>query len=115
MSVPAVQEIGIRQARVFLAIAECRSITGAARALSRSQTSVTKPLRQLERQVGEKLCERAAKGAQLTAFGERLRDRARDAARAVATAARLVPPAAPQRSRSRSRFSSMDVSRRCFY
>src|SRR5690606_35528977 len=55
---------------------------------------------------------RAAKGVQLTAFGECLRDRAREAARAFATAGRLVPPAALQRSSGMSRFFRMDVSDR---
>ncbi|HWM29381.1 MAG: LysR family transcriptional regulator [Woeseia sp.] len=106
------QEIGIRQARVFLAVAECRSVTRAARALSRSQTSVTKSLHDLESQIGEKLFDRSSKGVSLTAFGECLLQRVGEAAQAFAAAGELVPPASLQRSSSTARFFRMDVSDR---
>ena len=61
--------IGIRQARVFLAVANCQSVTRAACVLNRSQTCVTKSLRDLEDQLGETLFDRSSKGVTLTAFG----------------------------------------------
>jgi LysR family transcriptional regulator of gallate degradation len=106
------QEIGIRQARVFLAVADCQSVTRAAKSLNRSQTSVTKSLHDLENQIGEKLFDRTSKGVTLTAFGSCLLLRVREAAAAFAAAGELVPPAAMQRSTSIARFFRMDVSDR---
>lgn len=106
------QVIGIRQARVFLAVAECQSVTRAARALNRSQTSVTKSLHDLERQIGEKLFDRSSKGVSLTAFGACLLKRAAEAAAAFAAAGELVPPASLQHSTGTARFFRMDVSDR---
>lgn len=102
--------IGIRQARVFLAVADALSVTRAAKALSRSQTSVTKSLHDLEDQLGVELFDRSSKGVSLTAFGECLLPRAREAADAFARARELVPPAAMQQSSSTARFFRMDVS-----
>ncbi|MDX1403670.1 MAG: LysR family transcriptional regulator [Woeseiaceae bacterium] len=102
--------IGIRQARVFLAVADALSVTGAASALNRSQTSVTKSLHDLEHQLGVELFDRSSKGVSLTAFGECLLPRAREAADAFARAGELVPPAAMQESSSTARFFRMDVS-----
>lgn len=106
------QDIGIRQARVFRAVADCQSITHAAKALNRSQTSVTKSLHDLEDQIGEKLFDRTSKGVTLTAFGSCLLTRVEEAAEAFAAAGELVPPAAMQRSASIARFFQMDVSER---
>lgn len=106
------QEIGIRQARVFLAVADCRSVTRAAKALNRSQTSVTKSLHELENQIGETLFDRSSKGVSLTAFGACLLARAREAAEAFAAAGELVPPASMQHSAGTARFFRMDVSDR---
>ena len=102
--------IGIRQARVFLAVADALSVTRAAKALNRSQTSVTKSLHDLEHQLGVELFDRSSKGVSLTAFGECLLPRAREAAEAFARAGELVPPAAIQQSSSTARFFRMDVS-----
>jgi LysR family transcriptional regulator of gallate degradation len=102
--------IGIRQARVFLAVADALSVTRAAKALNRSQTSVTKSLHDLEHQLGVELFDRSSKGVSLTAFGECLLPRAREAAEAFAMAQELVPPAAMQQSSSTARFFRMDVS-----
>ena len=106
------QQIGIRQARVFLAVADCQSVTRAAKTLNRSQTSVTKSLHDLENQIDEKLFDRTSKGVTLTAFGSCLLARVREAAAAFAAAGELVPPAAMQRSTSIARFFRMDVSDR---
>ena len=92
------QQIGIRQARVFLAVADNQSVSNAAKALSRSQTSVTKSLHDLEEQLGERLFDRSSRGVTLTAFGSCLLHRAREAEDAFVAAGQLVPPAAMQRS-----------------
>lgn len=102
--------IGIRHARVFLAVADSLSVTRAAKALNRSQTSVTKSLHDLENQLGVELFDRSSKGVSLTAFGECLLPRAREAAGAFAKAGELVPPAAMEHSSSTARFFRMDVS-----
>ena len=102
--------IGIRQARIFLAVADSLSITRAAKSLNRSQTSVTKSLHDLEHQLGVELFDRSSKGVSLTAFGECLLPRAREAAEAFAMTRELVPPAAMQQSSSTARFFRMDVS-----
>jgi len=104
------QSIGIRQARVFLAVADSLSVTRAAKLLNRSQTSVTKSLHDLERQLGVELFDRSSKGVSITAFGECLLPRAREAAEAFAMARELVPPASMQQSSSTARFFRMDVS-----
>jgi LysR family transcriptional regulator of gallate degradation len=104
--------ISFRQARVFLAVADCRCITRAAKTLNRSQTCVTKSLRDLEDQVGETLFDRSSKGVTLTAFGECLLKRAREAEAAFAAAGELVPQAAIRDSTSTARFYRMDVSDR---
>ena len=106
------QEIGIRQTRIFLAVADCQGVSRAAKALNRSQTSVTKSLHDLERQIGEKLFDRSSQGVSLTAFGECLVKRAREAADAFAAAGELVPPASLHHSTSTARFFQMDVSDR---
>ena len=111
-SIGAIQRIGIRQARVFLAVADSQSVTQAARTLNRSQTSVTKSLQDLEDQLGERLFDRSSKGVTLTAFGDCLLTRAREAESAFAAAAELVPPAAIQHSAGIARFFRMDVSDR---
>ena len=104
--------ISFRQARVFLAVADCRCITQAAKALNRSQTCVTKSLRDLEDQLRETLFDRSSKGVTLTAFGECLLKRAREAEAAFAAAGERVAPAAIRDSTSTARFYRMDVSDR---
>ncbi len=102
--------IGIRQARIFLAVADALSVTRAAKALNRSQSSVTKSLHDLEHQLGVELFDRSSKGVSMTAFGACLLPRAREAADAFARAGDLVPLAAIQQSSSTARFFGMDVS-----
>ncbi len=104
------QDIGIRQARIFLAVADSVSVTRAAKSLNRSQTSVTKSLHDLEHQLNVELFDRSSKGVSLTAFGECLLPRAREAAEAFAMAKELVPPVSMQQSSSTARFFRMDVS-----
>lgn len=111
-TIGVVPRIGIRQARVFLAVADCQSVTQAAKALNRSQTSVTKSLHDLEDQLGEKLFDRSSRGVTLTAFGDCLLVRAREAESAFFAAAEFVPPAAMQNSPGVARFFRMDASDR---
>jgi DNA-binding transcriptional LysR family regulator len=66
----------IRQLRVFAAIAEAQSISGAARAVNLSQPAVTQSVRALERRVGDRLFERRGSGCYLTAGGTILLPRA---------------------------------------
>lgn len=105
-------EINVRQARTFLAAARCSSITGAARAINRSQTSVTKSLQDLEHQLGVELFDRSSKGVTLTAYGKALQDGALEAAQAFERAGGLIPPLLMRSSPSVARFFQMDVSDR---
>lgn len=59
----------IRQLQFFVSAAEQRSVTGAARALSISQSSVTEAIRALEQDLGVTLFERKARGLELTHKG----------------------------------------------
>jgi DNA-binding transcriptional LysR family regulator len=64
-------------ARLFLAVAEAGSLSGAARRLRVAQPTASRRLAELEARLGEPLFERGAGGASLTAFGERLLEPAR--------------------------------------
>lgn len=99
-----------RQIRTFLAVQEHSSVTGAAKSLCRSQTSVTKSIQDLERNVGAQLFDRTPKGMSMTAYGKVLLPRAQEAARAFNEARGLVPPLTTQRSSGTQRFFNMDVS-----
>lgn len=59
----------IRQLQFFVAAAEQGSVTGAARALSISQSSVTEAIRALEQDLGVMLFERRARGLEITQKG----------------------------------------------
>lgn len=65
-------DIAWDDAKLFLAIAETGSLSGAARRLVLGQPTVTRRLATLERQVGAQLFRRSVEGASLTAAGERL-------------------------------------------
>ncbi|MCP3142944.1 LysR family transcriptional regulator [Pyxidicoccus xibeiensis] len=65
-------DISWDDARLFLAIAETGSISGAARALRIGQPTVSRRLAALEYAVGAALFRRSVDGAALTAAGERL-------------------------------------------
>lgn len=65
-------DISWDDARLFLAIAETGSLSGAARRLKLGQPTVTRRLAQLEYQVGNALFRRSVEGASLTSAGERL-------------------------------------------
>lgn len=106
------QEIGIRQAKIFLAVSDSLSVTRAAGLLNRSQTCVTKSLQELEQQLGVSLFERSPKGVTLTVFGECMLRHAREAAAALATVADEPVPESARRTMRMSRLRSMDVSDR---
>ncbi|XXF78163.1 LysR family transcriptional regulator [Myxococcaceae bacterium GXIMD 01537] len=65
-------DISWDDARLFLAIAETGSFSGAARRLRIGQPTVSRRLAALEYAVGAKLFQRSVEGAALTAAGERL-------------------------------------------
>lgn len=58
--------------RIFLAVAEAGSVSGAARALRVGQPTVSRRVAQLEHRLGAALFRRSVKGVALTAEGERL-------------------------------------------
>lgn len=105
-------QLSIRQARTFLAACRFSSITGAAHAINRSQTSVTKSLQDLERELGVELFDRSSKGVTLTAYGKVLEVGANQAAEAFATAGGLIAPMLMQNSPGVMRFFQMDISDR---
>jgi DNA-binding transcriptional LysR family regulator len=63
--------------RLFLAVAECGSLTDAARRLQLGQPTVSRRLADLEEQLGYALFHRSVEGAALTSQGERLVEPAR--------------------------------------
>ena len=63
--------------RAFLAVAETGSLSGAARALSQSQPTMGRQIKQLEIQLGLRLFERQPRGLTLTPTGESLLDPAK--------------------------------------
>lgn len=62
--------------RIFVKVAELKSVTKAAEALSISQPAVTVQIRNLEKEIGLKLIESEGRGIKLTQEGEFLIDRA---------------------------------------
>ena len=59
----------LRQVRYFVAIAETGSVSGAARQLSISQSTITEAMQELEHDLGFKLVERSSHGMSLTLKG----------------------------------------------
>lgn len=76
----------LRQLQFFIAAAEAGSVTGAARALSISQSSVTEAIRGLEEDLGITLFDRQARGIILTHKGSAFLRHARQILADVATA-----------------------------
>lgn len=66
----------LRVLRYFLAVAQERSVTGAAEYLRISQPSLSRQLRGLEERLGHRLFERGSRTITLTPEGELLRERA---------------------------------------
>ncbi len=65
-------DIGWDDVRLFLAVAETGSVSGAARRLRLGQPTVSRRLSELEYQLGYPLFRRGVSGASLTSAGERL-------------------------------------------
>src|SRR4051794_16137055 len=63
--------------KFFHEIAEARSVTGAARELNRKQPALSLALRRLEDRLGVRLCERGARGFELTLEGRMLAETCR--------------------------------------
>ncbi|MCU9838234.1 LysR substrate-binding domain-containing protein [Ruegeria marisflavi] len=76
----------LRQLQFFVAAAEQGSVTGAARVLSISQSSVTEAIRSLEEDLGVPLFERQARGLQITHRGSAFLRHARQILGDVASA-----------------------------
>ncbi len=62
----------ITQIRYFLALCNERRFTRAARRCGVAQPSLTRAIKNLERELGEPLFERRPEGVRLTTFGERV-------------------------------------------
>ena len=102
----------LRHLRYFVAVAEEKSITVAAkRRLRTAQPSLSRQLRELETEVGARLMTRSARGIELTAAGRTFLDHARlalaqvEAAAAAARRAahpeeRTLGPGVPERLRA---------------
>src|SRR3982750_1883418 len=58
--------------RIFLAVAEAGSVSGAARQLKLGQPTISRRLAEMEQAVGSRLFARGVGGATLTSAGERL-------------------------------------------
>ena len=76
----------LRQLQFFIAAAEAGSVSGAARALSISQSSVTEAIRALEDDLGITLFDRLARGMEITHKGSAFLRHARQILADVATA-----------------------------
>ncbi len=76
----------LRQLQFFVAAAEAGSVSGAARALSISQSSVTEAIRALEDDLGVTLFDRMARGLDITQKGSAFLRNARQIMADVATA-----------------------------
>lgn len=76
----------LRQLQFFAAVAEAGSVTGAARALSISQSSVTEAIRALEEDLGVTLFDRQARGLEITHNGQSFLRHARQILSDVSTA-----------------------------
>ncbi len=84
--VPATRQISVPQAEAFLAVAEHRSVSAAAKALGQSQSALSRAMQRAEAAVGASLFERLPVGVQLTVSGQRYLQRARELVRLHAEA-----------------------------
>nr|WP_246434974.1 LysR family transcriptional regulator [Quisquiliibacterium transsilvanicum] len=76
----------MRQFRYFITVADCASVSAAARQLSISQSAITAAILELEESIGVALFERGPRGMSLTAEGHRFLASARRVMAAVADA-----------------------------
>ena len=105
-------DLELRHLRVFVAVVEAGTHTGAARELDISQSTVSETLGVLERTLGTALLRRAAKGAVLTASGEALLPYAR---RMLALANELVIEVAKVSSEAKATLVIAAVESLCTY
>ncbi|TXL64785.1 LysR substrate-binding domain-containing protein [Zeimonas arvi] len=78
--------VTLRQFRYFIAVADCASVSAAARQLNISQSAITAAVQQLEDDLGVHLFERSSRGVMLTPDGHRFLASARRVIAAVADA-----------------------------
>ena len=76
--------------RIFLAVAEAGSVSGAARQLRRGQPTISRRLTEMEEAMGSRLFARGVGGATLTSAGERLLAPARNMAEWAGEVARAA-------------------------
>lgn len=100
----------VRQARAFLEVARRGGVTRAAAVLNKSQTSVTRAIRDFERSLGFELFKRSSRGMELTAYGEVFHPKAAAALEEFQAARELVPPETLNASPGAARLFRMDVS-----
>lgn len=105
-------EISLRQARTFLAVARDGNVTRGAKAVNRSQTSVTKSIHELEQHLGVSVFDRGPRGVNLTTFGEALYRWTKAAAATFLQIGKLFSPSAVRTSTGITRLANMDVSDR---
>ena len=105
-------QISVRHARTFVTVAEQGSISRAARALNKTQTSITKAVQEIEQLLGVDLFERYSRGVTLSVFGEACLPMAKAAQQEFLAAEGLVPPIVLQHTLGAARFFRMDVSDR---
>src|SRR4029079_13334770 len=84
--------------RIFLAVAEAGSVSGAARQLRLGQPTISRRLAEMEQAIGSRLFARGVGGATLTSAGERLLAPAKNMAEWAGEVARAAEAdeAAPQ-------------------
>jgi DNA-binding transcriptional LysR family regulator len=82
--------VTLRQFRYFIAVADCASVSAAARQLNIAQSAITTAVRQLEEEVGVRLFERSSRGVILTPDGHRFLSSARRVIASVADATHLL-------------------------
>lgn len=100
----------VRQARAFLEVARRGGVTPAAAVLNKSQTSVTRAIRDFERSLGFELFKRSSRGMELTAYGEVFHPKAAAALEQFQAARELAPPETLNASPGAARLFRMDVS-----
>jgi DNA-binding transcriptional LysR family regulator len=86
----SVTPIKLRQLRYFVAVAEAKQLTDAARRLEISQPTLSQALAQLEAQLGVRLLERHARGVRLTDAGTAFLEKAGAAVTAADQAAEVA-------------------------
>ena len=105
-------QISVRHARTFVTVAEQGSVSRAARALNKTQTSITKAVQEIEQLLGVELFERYARGVTLSVFGEAYLPMAKAAQQEFLAAEGFVPPIVLQHTPGAARFFRMDISDR---